>query len=140
MFLAIDENTQIHEVVAEVVRPKLASDLSGLLYWAWVVPYFIAFVIIVAYFLPFVIRLPKKTRSLIILAGFMFVFGAVGLELAEGYFYKKYGLEHIYNELLYCVEELLEMTGVILFIYALLNHMASMNTPLLIEKEAKTIA
>ncbi len=43
VFLAIDENTQIHEIVADYVRPKLGSDLSGLLYWAWVVPYFIAF-------------------------------------------------------------------------------------------------
>jgi hypothetical protein len=135
LFLAIDENIQIHELLAKVVRPRLASDLSGLLYWAWVVPYFIAFVVIVAYFLPFVLRLPTKTRNLIILSGFMFVFGAVGLELAEGYVYKKYGLEHLYNQLLYCVEELLEMTGVILFIHALSNHIAAMNISILPKNE-----
>lgn len=136
LFLAVDENVQIHEEVTKVVRPLLASDLSGFLHWAWVVPYFIAFLAIAAYFMSFVISLPIFTRNLIFIAGFLFVFGAVGLELVEGYMFKVYGLNHIYNKLLYCMEEFLEMTGVILFIFALLDYMARYNTRLFIERKS----
>ncbi len=46
------------------------------------------------------------------------------MEFPEGYFYKIYGLNHIYNRILYCLEELFEMSAVSLFIYALLDYMA----------------
>ncbi|GAB3305062.1 multidrug transporter [Hymenobacter humi] len=129
-FLAIDENIQIHELITKIVRPRLTTELSGFLHWAWVVPYSIAFVFIVGYFTPFVLKLPAKTRNMIMLAGFMYVFGAVGLELVEGHLYMSYGVEHIFNQLLYCVEELLEMTAVILFIHTLLGYIVSIRVNL----------
>jgi hypothetical protein len=126
VFLSIDESTQIHEELANVVRPKLGNhDAGGLLYWAWVVPYSIFVIAVVAYFLRFVLNLPPLTRNLFFISGFMYITGALGLEFLEGYFFKLYGLDHIYNRILYCVEELLEMGGVTVFIYALLNYMAS---------------
>lgn len=124
-FLAIDENIQIHEISSDFVRPMLANDLAGLLHWAWVIPYFLFFLAVAVYLFRFVIALPAVTRTLFFLSAFLFVSGAIGLELLEGYFFKKYGLNHIYNQLLYCVEELLEMTGIIIFIYALLHYLSS---------------
>lgn len=140
LFLAIDENVEIHEQLNSIIRPMLANDLSGFLYWAWVIPYFVAFVLIAIYFMAFVLRLPPFTRSLFFIAGFLFVFGAVGLELVEGYVYTHYSLEHIYNKLLYCLEEFLEMTGIVLFIYALLDYMARANTRLLIQRKRNSAA
>ncbi|WP_237144797.1 multidrug transporter [Pontibacter pamirensis] len=131
LFMAIDESLQIHEYVSKVVRPMLVSDLSGLLYWAWVVPYGVLVLAAVAFFLPFVWRLPSKTRTLFILSGAMFVAGALGLELFEGYFYVRYGYDHIYNLVLYCMEEVLEMSGVVLFIYALLDYMVLLKAQVL---------
>ncbi|MFP4091029.1 MAG: multidrug transporter [Cyclobacteriaceae bacterium] len=134
VFLAVDENVAIHEEVTKVVRPLLGNDLSGFLHWAWVVPYFIAFLAVAAYFMRFVLNLPSFTRNLIFLSGFLFVFGAVGLELIEGYVYQRYGLNHIYNLFLYCVEELLEMVGVVIFIYALLDYLSTYHPQISIQK------
>lgn len=140
LFLAIDENVEFHEQLSRVIRPMLANDLSGLLHWAWVIPYFVAFVAIAVYFMAFVLRLPPFTRSLIFIAGFLFVFAAVGLELVEGYVYTRYGLDHIFNKLLYYLEEFMEMTGIVLFIYALLDYMAGTNTRLSIQRKRTSSA
>lgn len=126
IFLSLDESVQIHEEVARIVRPGVENkDASGLLYWAWVVPYSVFVIVVVGFFLRFVLSLPTHTRNLFFLSGFMFVSGALGLEFLEGYFFKLYGLDHIYNRILYFIEELLEMGGVTLFIYALLDYMAA---------------
>ncbi|MDO6391617.1 multidrug transporter [Pontibacter sp. BT731] len=132
LFMAIDENTQIHERVADFVRPRLATDLSGMLHWAWVVPYSVLTLAVVAYFIGFVLRLPNHTRNLILLSGALFVAGALGLEFFEGYLYKRYGIDHLYNRILYCLEELMEMSGVALFIYALLDYLARYGTQIMI--------
>ncbi len=132
LFMAVDENVQLHEHVADFVRPQLGNDLSGLLHWAWVVPYGILTLVVAAYFMGFVLRLPPKTRNLIAISGVLFVTGALGLEFVEGYLYKRYGLDHLYNRIMYCLEELLEMSGVTLFIYALLDYLASYGTALII--------
>ncbi|WP_018479106.1 hypothetical protein [Pontibacter roseus] len=136
VFLAVDENVQLHEHVAEFVRPQLGNDLSGFLHWAWVVPYAVLTVAVMFYFLRFVLHLPPFTRRLVFIAGALFVTGALGLELFEGYLYKRYGIDHLYNRILYCLEELMEMSGVVLFIYALLHYLAQRDTQVaLVPKE-----
>lgn len=85
---------------------------------------------VVAFFFRWVLSLPATTRNLFLLSGGVFVLGALGFEFVEGYLYKQYGIDHIYNRVMYTLEELLEMSAVILFIYALLNYLASLN-PLL---------
>lgn len=124
VFLAVDENVQLHEHVADFVRPQLGNDLSGMLHWSWVVPYALLTLAVVAYFFRFVLRFPTFTRNMILLSGTIFVTGALGLELIEGYLYKRYGIDHLYNRIMYCLEELMEMTGVVLLIYALLDYLA----------------
>lgn len=123
IFLSMDESVGVHEEVAEILRPKLGDNASSIFHWAWVIPYGIAVIAFGLYFLRFVLSLPKQTRNLFILSGAMFLTGALGLEFIEGYLYVHYGLDHIYNRILYCIEELCEMGGVTLFIYALLNYM-----------------
>lgn len=125
VFLSIDESVQIHETVAELLRPKLATDIKGFLYWAWVVPYSIIVLVLGLFFLRFVLGLPAFTRKMFIIASAVFITGALLLEFPEVYFYKIYGLNHIYNRMLYCIEELCEMSGASLFIYALLDYMES---------------
>lgn len=133
LFLSMDESVQVHEEVAKILQPSVGTKLSGFLYWAWVVPYGVFVIAAAVYFLRFVVSLPVQTRNLFILAGGLYVFGALILEFPEGYFYLKYGLDHIYNRILYFVEELCEMSGVSVLIYALLNYMASNNIVLVIK-------
>lgn len=135
LFISLDESVQVHEEVAKILRPSVSNDMSGLLYWAWVIPYGIFAVAAAVYFMRFVLSLPAATRKLFILAGGMYIFGALILELAEGHLYVKYGLNHIYNRILYFTEELCEMGGVTVLIYALLSYMAAENTGIAISKK-----
>ena len=139
VFMAIDESAQVHEHIAEFVRPQLNSDLNGLLYWSWVVPYAIAVVIVGAFFLKWVLALPANTRNLFIASGFMFVGAALGFELVEGYLYKQYGIDHLYNRIMYTLEELLEMTAIIVFIYALLQYLGTFKARLHLVNEATAV-
>lgn len=123
VFLSIDESVQVHEEVARILRPSVGDSMNGFLYWAWVVPYSVFVILAGLFFLKFVLSLPTATRNLFFTGGAMFISGALLLEFPEGYFYKVYGLDHIYNRILYCIEELFEMGGVVIFINALLRYM-----------------
>jgi hypothetical protein len=135
IFISVDESVQVHEEVAKILRPSVSNDVSGLLYWAWVIPYGIFAIAAAIYFMRFVLNLPKQTRLLFFMAGGMYIFGALILELAEGHFYLKYGLDHIYNRILYFIEELCEMSGVTVLIYALLSYMADNTISIAVRKK-----
>jgi hypothetical protein len=135
IFLSVDESVGVHEEVAKIIRPSVSNDVSGFLYWAWVIPYGLFAISAAVYFMRFVLNLPVKTRNLFFLAGGLYVFGALILELPEGHFYKIYGLDHIYNRILYFIEELCEMGGVTILIYALLDYMAENSIHISIAKK-----
>jgi hypothetical protein len=60
-----------------------------------------------------------------VLAGLVFVGGAVGLEALGGWYVDRFGREEPGYGLLVTVEELLEMLGVAAFIYAVLRHLVA---------------
>ncbi|MGV3587890.1 MAG: multidrug transporter [Adhaeribacter sp.] len=122
VFLCFDEATQIHEEIILTIRSRV-PDLPGFLYYAWVIPYSILFLSVVIYCFRFVLALPVKTRNLFFLSGFLFVSGAIGCELVEGYIEKFYGRNLVYN-LFTTIEETLEMVSIIIFIYALLDYIS----------------
>jgi hypothetical protein len=126
LFLSVDELAQLHENFANPIGAKLESyfdKVPSYLAWGWVVPYAIITLATGLYFLRFVITLPEKTKNLFIFSGCIYVFAALILEMFEAHFEIRYGSENLYNKLLYPAEEILEMTGVIIFIYALLDYL-----------------
>lgn len=122
-FLALDESLQIHEKLTEPVRSML--DASGALYYSWVIPYSIGVAVIAVAYAPFLFRLPRRTAMLFVLAGTVFVAGAVGFEMLSGVFYVE-GMslnpEYVIAQTL---EELFEMAGIGIFIFALADYIAS---------------
>lgn len=117
LFLSIDESLMIHEGLIEKVRTML--NTSGYLYFAWVIPYGIGLIIFLLVYTRFLFNLPHKMRLLFIISGFVYVSGAIGLELIGGIYYELYGEQSLSFIILATIEELLEMTGVVIFIYAL---------------------
>lgn len=115
VYISMDENLAIHELSMEPLRERF--NVGGLLYWAWVIPGAIIVVLLGAAFLPFLFRLPKTTRNLLIASGVLFVGGALFLEMLSGYFFDKHGAG-IITDLLSTFEEMGEMLGTTLFIYA----------------------
>jgi len=117
LFLTFDEATAIHEAIGGFFEDYL--DASGFLYFMWVVPYGIAVAVLGVLFLKFVFALPAQTRNHFIAAGCIFLSGAIGLELFGAREAYLNGTETITYCVLYTFEELLEMLGIVLFIYAL---------------------
>jgi hypothetical protein len=123
LFLSIDEITSLHERLSRPLRGIL--DTSGLLFSAWVIPYGVAVLVFAAVYLKFLMNLPKRVMFLFIVSGCVYVSGALGLELLEGYHYELYGSASLIFVILCTMEEFLEMLGIVLFIHALLTYMVS---------------
>jgi len=120
LFMGFDEMASAHERLIEPTRALLGIENPGLLYFAWVVPAIILVSAIGAGFVKFLVDLPTRTRKAFMIAGSMFLGGAVGLELFEG----ACTVGSLAYNTLVVFEESLEMTGVIVFIWALLNYIA----------------
>ena len=121
--LAIDEATFIHEILIVSLRNKL--NLSGIFYFAWVIPGAVFVATVVAIYLPFVWKLPQATRNGLIIAGACFVGGALGMELLGGMIAESQGFDAMSYLIVMTIEESLEMIGVMTLIYVLLRYIAS---------------
>ena len=119
-YLALDEGAMIHEMAQEWIRPFIPK--TDALIHVWVVPYSLLFIIVAFAFLRCWLRLEPGARWAMAMAGAIYVCGAVGFEMLGALNYAKYGdnrgLEYT---LLSNMEEFLEMTGIVIFIYALLR-------------------
>lgn len=137
IFLAIDEVAVLHEALIEPVRQQF--NASGLLFYSWVIPYGIASIALLIIYKNFLTNLPRRTMTLFLMSGAMFVFGAIGLEMVGGYQAERNGVDNISYSIITTCEELLEMLGVAVFIYALLEYIASQFTHLTINVTATEI-
>ena len=122
LYLAIDEMCSFHETFM-ILRSILKA--GGLLYFTWVIPGSIFVAVFVLIFWRFIQSLPKKTKNLFIIAGTMYVGGAIGMEMIGGYHVEAYGRATPMYSLITTIEESLEMFGIAVFIYALLSYIAS---------------
>jgi len=85
LFLAIDETAQIHDMITATLRIS-GFRPSGFFYYSWIIPYGIFCLILVASFLKFLAHLPVKTRWLFMIAGAIYVAGALGMEMVTGFY------------------------------------------------------
>ena len=97
---------------------------GGPLHFPWVVPYGIATLVLALAYAKFVWELPKDTRARFVTAGVTFLTDALGIEMLGAREADLHDTTTVTYCLLYSLEEVLEMLGIILFIYALLSHLA----------------
>jgi hypothetical protein len=119
--LACDELFELHERIGTALRGAL--HLTGLLYYAWVLPYAAATLLLTALAVPALFRLPPATRRRLALAAAVYLGGALGMEMLGGFVLSSLGAGR--GSLLYlaCVtlEESLEIAGLVLLTNALLR-------------------
>jgi hypothetical protein len=120
LFLAFDEFVTIHERLTVYTRDAL--DTSGVFYFAWVIPYGMALAALVALYLRFLLKLPRRTMALFVVSGLTFVTGAIGFEMLGGLIDERQGTDSVWYAVAFTVEEMSEMLGIALFIYALLDY------------------
>jgi hypothetical protein len=123
-FMAFDEVAALHERMIEPMRAMLGEHDLGALYFAWVVPAGVVVLFLGIYFLKFLWNLPASTRNYFVIAGFIFLGGAFGLELFEGKHAELYGKEDLIYYTLVTCEEAMEMLGVMVFIHGLINYIS----------------
>ena len=121
-FLGLDEILHIHEHFVKPVRSFF--NTTGYFYFAWFLPYLIISGIMGLAYVSFFRKLPSNILRLFLWSAIIFLSGAVGLEAIGGHhaeFNGEYTLTYFY---MYTAEELLEMTGTIVFMYALLIYIS----------------
>ena len=108
--MSIDEVVGVHEYVNTVIENTRWTTFGAV----------IVALLGLAY-LPFLSALPSKIRFLFIVSGVVYVGGALGVERATDWYDVNDLLDTLAYNLWTAVEETMEMTGVIVFIYALLQ-------------------
>jgi len=118
VFLSYDEMFSFHERFIGPLRKILV--IRGVFSYEWTIlaiPLVIIFAIAYARFL---LHLHPNLRILMMLGGFIFLWGSIGGEMMSGW-YASYFVEGDANYILLTIfEETLEMAGIIIFIHAVL--------------------
>ena len=115
-YASLDEAAELHEHLGGTF------DLGGLFYFDWVIPAAILLAALALIFWPFVRALAPVTRRRLILAGALYVGGAVVMELPLGWWTERAGADSLGYALIDWVEETMELTGAALALWALVKH------------------
>ncbi len=130
-FLSLDEAAMVHERFGN--RLGGAVSAGDVLYYNWLLYGIAAVAVAGLVFLPFLRALPRGTACRILLAGAVFLSGAIGVEMLGGAS-RAGAIDLIQGRLAWglelMVEEFLEMAGIILLIHALLHHLSVQGAPL----------
>ncbi len=126
--LCLDEGIGIHETIGAVVR-KIDIPIPVLRERSWLIVGIPVVIATAIAFLPFLSRLDRRTATRFVLAGALFVAGAVGFELAGAAMLHTEVAET--GDLVYrlrrIAEEGFEMAGVAVFNVALFDEVARRN-------------
>lgn len=124
LVMAVDESMSIHEKSIEPLRAMLGGGHLGIFFFAWVIPAIVLVAALGLYFLPFLLRLPRRTAIAFAISAALYLGGALGTELVEGWWREGHGHRNLTYHILVSTEEGLEMMGAICFINALLAYLA----------------
>lgn len=121
--VSLDDMVMAHEQLVEPVRDLLGIT-SGPLYFAWVVPGALGVILFLSVLVSFLRQLRRETRRRVLVAGAVFVAGALVLEMVGAVIASTLGPVALWD-VVTTVEEVLEMLGLTLFLRALLLHRAT---------------
>jgi hypothetical protein len=120
VLLSADEAMSFHERLVSVIQSRWALD--GVFHFAWVIPGMIFCAVVGLAYIPFLLALPRRTAILMLLSGVVFVAGAIGIEMIGGSFAAETGTFTMTYQMLTNLEEALEGLGMVVFLYALVDH------------------
>jgi hypothetical protein len=121
--LAADEMAEVHEMTIRPIREIAPWLVTGLFYWAWVIPAAILVAVVAFSYAKFVFAyLPPDLRKATLIGAAIFVGGAVGVEMPEAMFAQVNGIENFTYALFVLLEETMEMAGILVFLSGLLRY------------------
>jgi hypothetical protein len=121
-FLSLDEAAALHE---STIRPlQRILDAGGPLRYNWILPGSVAIALMIAAFRPPIAAMPRSLARMAGIGVVLFVVGALGFEVYEGWIADSAGERAPGLIPLYVIEEALEMAGAILFAHGLASLVA----------------
>jgi hypothetical protein len=117
LVLSVDETASLHETFSSTIQDGLGTE--GLLHFGWLVAAIPMVLILGALFLRFVLRLDPGVRRWVVAAGVVYLLGAVAFEMVGGVIWETSGPDSWAYGLGTTVEELLEMSGLVILVYSL---------------------
>lgn len=123
LYMACDEGFSFHEKLTVPIRAMFGYQ-TGFFYFAWVIPGILLVLLLAVYFTNFLLHLSARTRKIFLLAGSIYLAGALGMELIGGRYAELHGLSNLIYLACVTIEEGAEMIGVIIFIQGLLEYIA----------------
>lgn len=114
-FFAFDELTSLHEHLVPACRAAFGA--SGVFSCAWIIPYGLGILLLAAWMVPMVWKLPRPIRFWYLASALVFVGGSIGLEMLEGPYLEKHARDLTYFCLM-TLEETMEMAGLVGLTYA----------------------
>lgn len=121
-YLSLDEFMMLHEQLARL--PFLPAK-EGVFFYAWVIPGLVIVAVFGALYTRFFWALPTRSKVWFAASGALFVGGAIGVEMMGGLYASQHGEISFTKAMIIAVEETFEMSGVALFIYALLDYLGA---------------
>jgi hypothetical protein len=115
IYLSMDETAMLHEHMGNFFRAHFPT--GGWLYYSWV--FFMGLPValfLAVYFFNFLKRLPRRTMILFILAGSVFLSGALGLEVVGGWLDYNGARDSAGYGICSFIEEVLELSGMLIFL------------------------
>lgn len=119
--LSLDEVAAVHEWLSAALSARF--DNTGLFYFAWTLPALVVCLAGLACFIPFILGFGGFDRILLIGSAFVFLSGAIGMEMLGGAEAEAGGIETLRYRMLATIEESLEYAGLLLFLLFLLRQM-----------------
>jgi hypothetical protein len=135
LYLSADEGAGIHEFIGPLfagVGHWLTLHVSSYFRYlaaepvfTWVLPACAAVAIIGIFYLKFLFALPRRTAVFFVLAAAIYLGGAIGVEAIGARHVLLYGRGDAVYGVLVILEESMEMSGIALFLYAVLRYAAA---------------
>ena len=118
VYFAIDEWLALHEQVGRFTAEIFTSLDFGT--FSWLIPGSIVILVLAMFFLLFMNSIPPDTIRLILIGFLIFIIGAMGFEVLGAYAARYYGgRDNATFRILAQLEEMFEMIGVIIIIFAI---------------------
>jgi len=122
LYLSLDEATDLHGLWQVVLPNDYRIPGTADAAFSWMIPGAILVVLGALFFRSFVFRLPGRTRQWFIVAGGVYITGVLGLEAVGSVLADDTWVNTSYF-VVSTLEEVLEMVGILIFLYALLAYL-----------------
>jgi hypothetical protein len=119
LLISIDEFVRIHEWFIEWTPRLLGFGGTGILKFAWIIPYGTLVVLFGLYSIKFLRSLDMVFQKGYLICGVLYILGAIGIESVGGIIYEQNNDSRSFEYLLFytTVEESLEMLSLILLLH-----------------------